>query len=73
MYMYARRVYTKFDRRSKFFFWIINLHVLKQYAAHSHMIVKPCLLLGGFGGMLPLENLKKMMQFDIFWWVLIKS
>ena len=57
--MYARRVYTEFDRRSRFFFRNITLHVSKQYAAHSHMMVKPCPLLGGFGGMLPLENLKK--------------
>ena len=42
-----------------FFFWNVNLHVSKQYAAHSHMIVKPYPLLGGFGGMLPQENLKK--------------
>ena len=41
------------------FFLKYKLNVSKQYAAHSHMIVKPCLLLGRFGGMVPLENLKK--------------
>ena len=42
--------YTESDMESKFFSRNVNLHVSKQYAAHGHMIVKPCHLLGGVWG-----------------------
>ena len=47
--------YTEFDRGSRFFFSNGNLHVSKQYPAHSHMRVKLCAhaLARGFGNMPP--------------------
>ena len=58
--------YTEFDRGSTFFLKR-KFACEKQYAAHCHMIVKPCPLLEGFGDMLPQENLRKIMQCDVFW------
>ena len=51
--------YTKFDGGSRFFFRNVNLHVSKQYAAHSHMIVKPCPLRGGLGACSPPRKFEK--------------
>ena len=53
------RVYTEFDSGSRFFIGNVNLHVSKQYAVLSHMMVKPCLCQGVPVGMLPPENKKK--------------
>ena len=57
-----------------FFFRFGNLHVAKRHAAHGEAtccawqsdmlrMAKPCALLGGFGGMLPLENFLKRCNF----------
>ena len=48
-----------------FFFRFGNLHVAKLHAA----LVKPCALLGGFGSMLPRENVLKccnLVRFGVY-------
>ena len=54
---------TEFDRGSKFF---SEMYICMCQSNTLH-IVKTCLLLGVFGGMVPQENFKKMVQFDTFW------
>ena len=57
--MYVRRVGGQDRCMVKICFLKCKFYMSKQYAAHSHMIVKQSPLLGGSGGMLPQENLKK--------------
>ena len=61
--------YTEFDRVSRLFSWNVNLHVSKQYAAHSHMIVKPFPLLGD-SGHAPPRKLKKNVA---IWYLLVNT
>ena len=52
--------YTEFDKGSRFFSEM-SICMCQSNTLHifSHIIVKPCPLLGGSGGMLPQEKIKK--------------
>ena len=55
--------YTELDGGSR----NVNLHVSKQYAAHIATYDSEAMPFArGSRGMLPQDNLKKMVQFDIF-------